>query len=108
MIPPINLREAPEGVLLDLGSVRETAEVTINGKAAGVAWMRPYRLDITRPVRSGVNRLRIDVTNLLINKVLGEDPSTTPRYIPNTAIAFPPATSGPWFAIPSARDCSAP
>jgi alpha-L-rhamnosidase len=62
------------GVVLDLGAVRETAGVHLNGKSAGVAWMRPYRLDVTHLLRMGRNRLRVDVTNLLINKVLGQGP----------------------------------
>ena len=70
--------EAPEfrgmGVELDLGSVRETAEVHVNDAPAGVAWMRPYRCDITRMMRSGRNRIRVEVTNLLINKILGDGP----------------------------------
>jgi hypothetical protein len=70
--------EAPEfqglGVELELGGVRETADVHLNGASAGVAWMRPYRCDITRLLRPGRNRLRVDVTNLLINKILGDGP----------------------------------
>ncbi len=62
------------GVMLDLGSVRETAEVWLNDAPAGIAWMRPYRFDVTRLVRTGPNRLRIAVTNLLINRVLGMGP----------------------------------
>jgi hypothetical protein len=70
--------DAPEfsgvGVILDLGAVRETADVHLNGEAVGVAWMRPYRLDVSRLLRPGTNRLRVVVTNLLINKVLGQGP----------------------------------
>ncbi len=36
--------------------------------------MRPYRVDVTRLLRAGRNQLRVDVTNLLINKVLGDGP----------------------------------
>ena len=64
--PPSDVR-----VLLDLGRVCETAGVRVNCVDVGVAWMRPYELDITRFVRPGRNRLRVEVTNLLINKVLG-------------------------------------
>jgi hypothetical protein len=63
------------GVMLDLGGVRETAEVWLNEERAGLAWMRPYRFDITRLVRLGRNRVRINVTNLLINRVLGMGPT---------------------------------
>jgi len=70
--------EAPRfnefGVVLDLGAVRETADVRLNNAPAGVAWMRPYRVDVTRLLRPGRNRLRVDVTNLLINQVLGDGP----------------------------------
>ena len=55
---------------LDLGIVKETAEVWINGQSAGVAWKRPHVLDVTGLLRPGQNHLRIDVTNLLINLVL--------------------------------------
>lgn len=70
--------EAPDfnglGVELDLGAVRETADVHLNGAGAGVAWMRPYCCDITRLLRPGRNRLRVEVTNLLINRILGDGP----------------------------------
>lgn len=62
------------GVVLDLGQVRETADVHINGKPAGVAWMRPYRVDISNLLQPGRNTIRVDLTNLLINKVLGDGP----------------------------------
>jgi hypothetical protein len=62
------------GVMLDLGQVRETADVHLNGAVAGVAWMRPYELEVTELLRPGRNNIRVDVTNLLINKVLGDGP----------------------------------
>ena len=62
------------GVVLDLGMVRETAEVWLNDGHAGVTWMRPHRFDVTRLIQPGSNRLRVDVTNLLINRVLGAGP----------------------------------
>jgi hypothetical protein len=58
-------------VVLDLGDVREIAEVAVNGVPAGVAWKRPYRIDITRQVREGGNQLEVKVTNLWINALLG-------------------------------------
>jgi len=57
--------------VLDLGKVGDVAEVTLNGQAVGVAWMQPYRLDITRAIRSGANHLELLVTNTLINYVSG-------------------------------------
>ena len=56
--------------VLDLGEVRELADVRINGVPAGVAWKMPYRLDVTGRLKPGRNAIRIDVSNLLINHVL--------------------------------------
>jgi hypothetical protein len=57
--------------ILDLGEVAYVADVEVNGTAAGVAWMQPYRLDITRFLRAGRNQLTVKVTNLLIHHVRG-------------------------------------
>jgi hypothetical protein len=64
---------------LDLGRVGNIAEVELNGQAVGVAWMAPHRLDVTRAVRAGKNRLVVLVTNTLINYVAGlESPPDVP------------------------------
>jgi hypothetical protein len=86
--------EIPEfdglGVVLDLGEVRETADVKINGKSAGVAWMRPYRLDVTALLRPKRNIIRVDVTNLLINRVLGMGPIDYSAVYAKYGRRFPP------------------
>jgi hypothetical protein len=60
------------GLWMDLGGVREIAEVRVNGNAAGVCWKLPYRIDISPWAKAGKNRIAITVTNLLINRVLGQ------------------------------------
>ena len=60
------------GVHLDLGDVRELAEVFVNGKSAGVLWKAPFRADITSLVKPGVNKLKIEVMNLWINRLVGD------------------------------------
>ena len=81
---------ADVGAVLDLGGVRETAEVWLNDGTAGVAWMQPYHLDVTRLVRMGTNRLRIHVTNLLINRVLGLGPIDYSKVYERYGQRFPP------------------
>jgi len=78
------------GVMLDLGSVRETADVQLNGKPAGVAWMQPYEVDISAMLRYGRNTIRIDVTNLLINKILGDGPIDYSGVYAKYGKRFPP------------------
>ncbi len=58
-------------VELDLGDVREIADVWVNGVQAGVAWKRPYRVDVSKVVREGANSVQVKVTNLWSNAVLG-------------------------------------
>jgi alpha-L-rhamnosidase len=86
---PVSSAHREFGVLLDLGGVRETASVKVNGEDAGTAWMRPFTLDITRLVRTGDNQLRIDVTNLLINRVLGQGPIDYSKVIARYGDRFP-------------------
>jgi hypothetical protein len=56
---------------LDLGEVAFVADVTLNGKPAGVRIMHPYRFDIKHLAVTGRNRLTVKVTNLLLNHVAG-------------------------------------
>ncbi|MEN6533233.1 MAG: glycosyl hydrolase, partial [Bryobacteraceae bacterium] len=58
-------------VELDLGEVREIADVVVNGAPVGVAWKRPYRVDVTSQLRRGRNSIQVKVTNLWINALLG-------------------------------------
>ncbi len=71
---------------LDLGAVREIAEVWINGSHAGVSWKQPRRLDVSGMLRRGKNSISIRVTNLLINRVLGQP---DPDYSGLSDIRFP-------------------
>ena len=57
-------------VSLDLGRVDCLAEVEVNGRKAGVAWVGPYELDLTDHVVLGANSLVIRVTNTWHNRLL--------------------------------------
>lgn len=59
---------AGKKLILDCGRVSSVAEVAVNGRSAGTAVWRPYRVDITELVRPGVNRLTIRVTNTEANR----------------------------------------
>ncbi|MDR2680409.1 MAG: DUF3395 domain-containing protein, partial [Tannerella sp.] len=51
-------------VILDLGKLKNFAEVRLNGKSFPVLWKPPYCLDITEAVKPGENALQIAITNL--------------------------------------------
>ena len=57
---------------LDLGSVRELAEVFVNDRSCGIVWAPPFRVDISQAVRPGKNRLRIEVVNFWPNRIIGD------------------------------------
>lgn len=60
-------------VFLDLGNVEVMARVGLNGEECGIAWKPPYRVDITRALRAGRNELEIEVVNLWINRMIGDE-----------------------------------
>ncbi len=59
-------------IFLDLGNVRELAEVKVNGKSCGITWTPPFRVDITAAVKPGVNQLEIEVVNFWPNRIIGD------------------------------------
>lgn len=61
--------ESADDWLLDLGDVRESADVRINGVPAGKVWSVPFTLRVGRYLRPGMNRMEIDVTNLQANRI---------------------------------------
>jgi hypothetical protein len=91
VLVPDTLVRAGVGVRLDLGEarpvpehavthgmrawldppVREAAIVWVNDMRVGPVWCPPYAVDVTRALRRGANRIRIDVANLAINAMAG-------------------------------------
>jgi hypothetical protein len=57
---------------LDLGDVQVIARVTVNGKDCGVAWKKPYRVEVTPALQPGVNTVEITVANLWVNRIIGD------------------------------------
>ncbi|MCC6169030.1 MAG: hypothetical protein IT329_17540 [Caldilineaceae bacterium] len=70
------LDQKPAGaVVLDLGQVRGTAEVWVNGVSAGTRIWSPYRLDITDAVQPGENRVEVLVLNTLAPYLAAHSPT---------------------------------
>jgi hypothetical protein len=57
---------------LDLGSVRQLAEVRVNGKSLGVVWAPPFQVEITDAVKPAGNRLEVEVVNFWPNRIIGD------------------------------------
>jgi len=58
---------------LDLGTVKNFAEVSLNGQALGVLWKPPFRANVTAAAKAGVNKLVVRVTNLWPNRIIGDE-----------------------------------
>jgi hypothetical protein len=66
---------------LDLGSVKNLAEVIVNGKSLGMVWKAPFRIDATDALKPGSNTLQIKVINLWVNRLIGDaQPDVAKKY----------------------------
>lgn len=62
-------RQPNTAYVLDLGDVRESARVLVNGQDAGTLFAVPFRVDITPYLREGANTLEVEVANLPANRI---------------------------------------
>jgi alpha-L-rhamnosidase len=66
---------------IDLGDVKNLAEVSVNGKPLGTVWHAPYRVDATAELRPGENEVSIKVTNAWVNRLIGDQqPDAAVKY----------------------------
>ncbi|MFC5682223.1 glycosyl hydrolase [Flavobacterium sp. MAHUQ-51] len=61
-----------EAVYLNVGSIANLAEVTLNGIDCGTIWTFPYRTQISKALKKGKNTLMIKVTNTWANRLIGD------------------------------------
>ncbi|MFC3198885.1 glycosyl hydrolase [Parapedobacter deserti] len=59
--------------VLELEKLNESARVYINGREAGLIWSIPYRLRIGHLLKPGQNTIRIEVANLMANRIRDMD-----------------------------------
>ena len=58
---------------LDLGTVKNFAEASLDGQDFGVLWKPPFRVNITSAAKPGTNHLVVKVTNLWPNRLIGDE-----------------------------------
>lgn len=101
---------------LDLGQVKNLAEVEWNGKSLSVLWKPPFRCEITKQAMLGKNRLVVRVTNLWPNRLIGDEQelsdvkwgneSIWKASEPNVAVGRPLAEIPKWLAQNQPRPSS--
>jgi len=78
---------------LDLGDVKNLAEVTVNGKPLGIVWKTPFRVEVTSALKAGANTLEIRVANLWVNRLIGDKQPGVAKTYTYTAVEFYKADS---------------
>jgi hypothetical protein len=91
--------------LLDLGDVRETARVRLNGHDVTTAWSVPFRVRVGEFLKPGRNVLELDVTNLAANRIRYMDQQKVNwkimREINFVNINYRPFDASGWALMPS-------
>jgi len=78
---PANWFAAGGKLWIDLGDVKNLAEVIVNGKSLGIVWHTPYRVDVTKALKPGANDLTVKVINAWVNRLIGDQqPETKVKY----------------------------
>ncbi len=68
-------------VSINLGDVREFADVVLNGQPLGTLWEPPFSIDLTHAAHPGENHLQVRVTNLWPNRLIGDaQPGVTQHF----------------------------
>lgn len=83
---PAGLGASAGNLWLDLGDLRELAEVRLNGQSLGVVWSPPFRVKISGTVRASGNRLEVEVVNFWPNRIIGDDALPVEKRLTRTNI----------------------
>ena len=78
---------------LDMGDLKDLAEVIVNGKSLGIVWKKPFRIDVTGALKAGENKIEIRVTNLWVNRLIGDAQPGVTNKITYTTMPFYQANS---------------
>ncbi len=78
---------------LDLGSVKNLAEVIVNGQSLGIVWKTPFRVNVSEVLKEGDNSIEIRVTNLWVNRLIGDQQPDAGEKITYTTMRFYAADS---------------
>jgi len=77
---PANWFNKQATLWIDLGDVKNLAEVSVNGKPLGTVWHSPFRVNVTDALKAGINNIEINVTNAWVNRLIGDQQPGATKY----------------------------
>jgi len=80
-------------IWINLDKVENLAEVFVNGKSLGILWHYPFRVNVTGALRVGENKLEIRVTNLWVNRLIGDAQPNVVNKVSYTTMPYYQANS---------------
>jgi len=83
---PAELHGGQRRLWLDLGRVRELAEVRLNGQSLGITWAPPFRVELGEALKPAGNVLEIEVVNFWPNRIIGDAALPPEKRITRTNI----------------------
>ena len=99
---PTSFFDRHRHIFLDLGSVKDVAEISIDGKPGPTLLMLPYKADVTGLIHVGENTLQVTVVNALFNALAANGPSAnySPEPTHNSNGRLPSGLIGPVQFVP--------
>ncbi|MDC8833052.1 glycosyl hydrolase [Alteromonas gilva] len=82
-------------VQLHIEDVRDVVEVVVNGEVVDTLWKPPFHADVSHYLSAGENTLTLNVTNLWVNRLIGDAQpdvkqkytfTTLPTYVPDAPL----------------------
>jgi hypothetical protein len=77
---------------LHLGTVKNIADIKLNGKSLGIVWTSPWQVDITHALQPAGNKLEIEIINCWPNRLIGDAALPPEKRKTHTNIKFKPDT----------------
>ncbi|WP_418262437.1 glycosyl hydrolase [Flavobacterium faecale] len=64
--------KSKDKIWLDLETIANLAEITINDIDCGTVWTFPYKVDVSKALKKGKNTIKIKITNTWANRLMGD------------------------------------
>lgn len=90
----LDAARAARPIRLQLGQVKNIARVRVNGRPLGVVWTAPWSVDLTGAVKQGRNDLEVEVTNLWVNRLIGDAGLPEEKRLTKTIVRRAPDYKG--------------